>query len=440
MKTKKNFFGTIETIHLLIFGQKMSDRMRKFLANLSWSFFAGVISMPVFMVIVTLAGRFMGPAEFGKYNLVLLINSFAIVFAFFGLDISTIKRIAKAKTLAEKKASFASTATFVLLIYLCLCLIVLTLSQLVISKTNISIGVILTVLVFSFTVLLKILFEVLVRATEKFKMQATARLIEISTLIVFFIIVLVFFKMNYQLFLGISILSVGASLLYYLKSLKKYFGKFSLEILKSQLVEGKFFMLSAVIGIIFFSADKFLIARYWDVQTLGIYSAYYSASLGLVAGFSLIFTNVFLPAAFKADNKEFTKKLDKLLIKGFAPIYLLICFSIFIFLKIFGRAYPFNLSYLLLFAFAAGIYLYQIIYGMVVLDANRKDYIKYLFISSLSSLLTILYYLVVVKYLSKSIDLLLVGLSVNLAINLIISRFFLRKMRLEPRYNIETHL
>lgn len=420
----------VEKLHFLIFGHKMSVRMRDFLVNLFWSFSAGIIAMPISIVIGTIAGRLMGPAEYGNYNLVVIISSYIITFAYFGLDVSTIKRIVKAKSEAEKQASFFSSFVFVMAMLAIIIVVGLIAGPYITAKADLSHNLILFALIFTFFTLSKSILDTLVRALEKFKLQAMGRMIEILTLTLGFIFIILFFnEMNYQLYLLILILGMIAALLYYIKDLKKYFKNFSFNILKRQLSEGKFFMLSAILGTIFISSDRLLIAEYMGITNLGIYSAYYAASLGLIASFSLILVNVLLPATAKSRDKSFTKKIDKLFIKGFVPIYLLICATILVFLNIFGKAYPLKLSYVLLFAFVSALYFFNIIYSIVILDTDRKKYVQYFYLSTFVNLLTVVYYIIIMQSSLKSINLVLVGFSINLIINLIIQQVFVRIMR-----------
>ncbi|MBU6389254.1 oligosaccharide flippase family protein, partial [Patescibacteria group bacterium] len=73
----------------------MSEQMVFFLSNLSWSFAAGVVVLGATVIISTIGGRLIGPYEYGQYNYILVITQFIILFAFWGLDTSAIKAIAK---------------------------------------------------------------------------------------------------------------------------------------------------------------------------------------------------------------------------------------------------------------------------------------------------------------------------------------------------------
>lgn len=426
---KSFLISSVEKIHLKIFGHEMSGQMRSFLNNLSWSFYGGIISMPITIAVGTLAGRFMGPEQYGNYNLVILISTYLIVLTFLGLDISTIKNIAKAKSKQEKERSFFSSFVYIGAMTIFFSLIGLIFASRISEAFDLNKTIIYFVVFYIFIVSFKLILDILVRALENFKLQAIGRMIEIAALALGFVAVVFFVKrLDFMLFM--SIVLFGAALVgtFYFINLKSYFKNFSLVTLKNQLSDGKFFMLSSILGTIFLSSDRLLIARFIGLNDLGVYSAYYTASLGLVTSLSLIFTNVLLPVVAKTDDKNFIYKIDMLFLKSSALIYLSICTVIYVFLNIFGKAYPLKLSYVLLFALAGTLYLFQTIYNILILDATKKRYIQYFVISNIINIINVIYYFIVLRYVAKSIDLVLMGFITNSLLTLILEFVITRKM------------
>ena len=187
-------------------------------------------------------------------------------------------------------------------------------------------------------------------------------------------------------------------------------------------------MLCALLGTIFYSSDKILISKYFGLSDLGIYSAYYTGSLTMVASLSLLFTNVLLPAGAKTEDKKFTDKLRPLLIKGFIPLYVL-CFCFLVtFLFLFGKEFTMRIDYLLLFALAATLYFYNNLYNAVILDIDKKNYIKYFLSTNAINAVTIIAYILICIYF-PSINLIVVGFVANLFIALLIQQAFVAKMR-----------
>ena len=411
--------------------------MRQFLGNMSWSFYSGVIALPLMMIVSTLAGRYMGPAEFGKYNLIVLFSSYVLIFVFFGLDIASVKAIVKAKSDDDKSKEFFSSFVFTLGTLGLLIIIGLLCKNLIISKFGLDQKFVWLTIIYCIAISIKNILDVAIRGLERFKDQAKAKILEALTQVGLFVGALFLIKkISYSLFVEIIIIAAVGLIIFYLTKTAKYFKNFSLLSLKRQLLEGRLFMICSLLGTIFLSSDRLLIAKYINLETLGVYSAYYSGSLTLTSALSAMLTNVLLPATAKSQDKSFISKLDSILIKGFAPIFVLICLMLVVFMLIFGRAYPLRADYFLLFAFASVVFFFSNMFNTVILDADRKSYIRYLILVNIVNLFTLAYYVVLMKYISKSIDLILVGYLANLLINFTIQRFFVTKMKNSSRENL----
>ncbi len=437
MQLKKYIIKIVEKLHYLVFRHEMSQQMREFASNVSWLFYAGVVVMPVSLLVGTFAGRLMGPAQFGEYNLVVLISSYLLILVFFGLDISTIKFFVKAKDDKEKQKLFSSSFVFVGTFLLILIILQLFFGSSVAKLIGVPQQLIVFVLIYTVAASFKSILDISVRAQEKFKAQALGKIIEIfAVAIVFSTSVVLLKSMSYSLYIVALVSGMAALMVYYFPICLKYFGNFSFETLKKQLSEGRFFMLSALLGNLFISSDRLLIAKFIDLKALGVYSAYYMASISIVAIMAQLFVSVLLPATAKLRDKSFSFKLDQLLIKGFAPVFAACCVLIIIFLKIFGRSYPLRADYTFLFAFVSALYFFQILYQTIIYDSSRRRYLQYFLFSNSINLLTILFYFIVLKYIRGSIDFVLLGFAINLVIIIFVQKVFVKKMRVESLQNV----
>jgi O-antigen/teichoic acid export membrane protein len=80
-----------EKLHTKVFGHAMSGEMRKFLGNLSWSLGAGLLAAVIMFGVNIVAGRVLGPVEFGKYNLVLSLATALMFFFLLGNNQSSVR-------------------------------------------------------------------------------------------------------------------------------------------------------------------------------------------------------------------------------------------------------------------------------------------------------------------------------------------------------------
>lgn len=427
---KKRIVIFVEFIHLRIFGHEIGVEMKNFLVNLSWSFLSGSVVMGTMVLILTLAGRLMGPTEYGRYNLLTIISQFLVIFVFLGLDISTVKSIAKSKSIEEKQNAIYSTFVFVLTVLVAIMALGLIFGHSIAAVSGLTYQFILLLVVYTFAVSIKAACDCFVRGLEEFKTQSKAKIFEMILVAAFFIAFFIFFgKRSFGAYtLVVSFGAIGISL-YYLLFLKRYFRNFSLAYLKKAIYEGKFFMLSALLATIFLSSDRLIIAKFMDLKVLGIYSAYYTASFGIASQIALLVTNVFLPASAKTDDKLFTKKLDKLFLVGFLPFFIGACLLLIVALAIFGKDYPLRLDYLLLFGLFSALYFFQALYNTIILDLPPRDYKLYFILSNLVNFLIIGYYISLVVFKILSVDLILLGLIANMTLLIVIQKYLITKMR-----------
>ncbi len=408
----------------------MSLKMKKFLGNLSWSFVSGVLVMGLMVIIMTLAGRFMGPVEYGRYNLLVIISQFIVIISFFGLDISTIKAIAKSNTPAEKQKAIFSTIIYIFIIFSVVVIIGLLFRMTIMKLSGLSSWFLIILMLYTVTFAVKSIFDVCIRGLEQFKTQTLARVIELLIIIISFVLIfLVLRQKTYAGYTAVLIIGAISISFFYFFRLKKYFFNFSINTLKKQLSEGRFFMMSALLATLFFSSDRIIIAKYLDIQTLGIYSAYYASSMGLATQLSQLFTNVFLPATAKTDDKVFTKKIDRIVIMGFVPFYLLAGLLIFMALLVFGKNYPFRFDHLALFALISTLYFFSAIYNTILIDLPIRQYRKYFYLTNLINFMTVGYYFAILGLKILSVNFILFGLSANLFLIIIMQRGLIALMR-----------
>ena len=114
-KTKKRLIKIAEVVHLKFFGHSMSDTMREFLGNLSWSFFGGVVAMGFLFLIDVMAGRILGPKEYGKYALMIAMANVFIIPMLFGLNIGVNHYVAKVDNIKIRKR-YIGSAIFIFIV------------------------------------------------------------------------------------------------------------------------------------------------------------------------------------------------------------------------------------------------------------------------------------------------------------------------------------
>ena len=333
-----------EILHLRIFGHEMSEEMRKFLGHLSWSFFGGTIAAGIMFASNILAGRILGPEEYGKYSFIVAFSAVAVLFMTLGIDVTTLHYVAKKNN--NERNKYFSTSFFIVLILATICFFVLFLfAEIISKKLNVVEDVYFFAILFTFILALKNLFDSYLRGMNLFEKQAIAKVAEAITVGIFFIFsyFLLSKDIDYRAYVGSLIAGAVFLVMLIFISTKNYLRlkSFSLAALKEVFFYGLFVFLGGIAATLLFSFDKILINKFLGGVQLGIYNAYFISSMAIVTQFTAIFLNVFFPMASSIkDKKEIFKKINRLSLFLLIPTFLISCVIIRISLLLFGQQYP----------------------------------------------------------------------------------------------------
>ncbi len=378
-----------EIIHLRIFGYGMSPMMRDFLGHLSWSFFGIFISSIFLFFGSVLIGRFLGPTEYGKYNLVLAISNIAMVIIFFGFDTTAVKFISESSD-KEKQNRYMSNSLWAIVISGPTIIMLSFLLCGFISKIiNTDSQLVLTAFLFAFVVAVKTLLDSFIKAFHKFKYQSFVKIIES---LIFFSTVLYLFlsneEHNYFYFLIPTLLASLVVIFLYGRILSGKLRKWN----KAQFLHSKKYLKITLavsfIGIFIGTMDRLFIAKYLGIRELGIYSAYLMSSTIIIGQLILALINVFFPMINKVKNKKaIISKVDKFMIVLFIPLITFVASLSFFVLKLFGSQYDINWFYILAVSLISFLQILTTFYGAITSSSvalfrltSRIYYFKPIFI------------------------------------------------------------
>lgn len=392
----------IKTLHINIFGHEMSDTMKDFLKNLSWSFFGGISAAVIMFVLNLLAGRKLGPNAFGQYNSLLSFAT-ALTFLFLlGNDISSVRYLADRNYEKSKEEIFTTSIILVLIQSIVFGFVFYIFFDFIKTKFSLSDNTLSLGIAFSFVLAFKSLFDGYLRAFNLIKKQSFIRIFDAVLAISFFSYFYYFLDKTEYYFYVIAI-SLG-SFFFISFSLFILFGnlrKFSFKMARLLFGYNKFLILGAAIGFVI-SLEKYFIGKYMGIYELGIYSAYHAASFLIISNIGAVFMNVFWPSSIteKKNLKAILKKLNILFLKAF-PVWIILN-SLFVFMAIYfmGKNYPLNIVYIILFAVDAFLsFAFSIFNGLLKINRIKEFVlISYLCYTSLIILIimsqNILYYLV----------------------------------------------
>lgn len=355
-RIKKKLIYFSEIFHLRIFGHKMSETMREFLGNLSWSFFGGVSAAGIMFLVNILAGRWLGPLGYGNYNYLLSFASSSMFIFLLGNNSSGVRYISDIKYKEEKDSILTASLVLSLAQAALFLLIIILLKNLILTRYSIENNIAYLVFVFGFILSFKDLFDSFLRSLNLIKKQSCIKIADATLVFMSFLFFYYFLREDFSYIFYIYSFLLGGTLFiassFYL--IRKNIAKFEWKHIFLIMHYNKFLILCSV-GAFIIGIDKILIGKYIGTEKLGIYSAYYASSQLIISNLLLIFMNIFWPAVIK--NKEnlsvIIGKID-LIISKFFLIFLVLNFaSISFFVYLFGKEYPFNLFLITLFSISS---------------------------------------------------------------------------------------
>lgn len=342
-----------EVLHLRIFGHEMSDEMRKFLKNLSWSFFGGMIAALIMFVVSVVAARFLGPLGYGNYNYLLSLASSSVFFFLLGNNQSGIRYISD-KEHSNRKRSLLGALFFLTIFQSLVFFVVIVLfNGEIVRKFNLSTNVVYLVFFWGLIFAFKELLDSFIRSLGLFKNQSWIKIGDAFLVFITFISFFVIYKRELIYIHYIWAMMVGAlfSIVVYGFFIRNKFGKFSKVELSLIFNYNKFLIIGGISGFIM-GLEKVFIGKYVGIESLGIYSAYYASSHMIISNLGILFMNIFWPAI--VENKDNIKpvidKINKILFKYFPIWFLINVISVIFFMLLYGKQYPMQLPLILLFS------------------------------------------------------------------------------------------
>lgn len=431
-KERKKLASAIERVHLYTFGHEMSDEMRKFLNNLSWSFFGGMTASIILFVVAVGAARLLGPSEFGKYSLIIAVAEVLLVVIIFGVDIGSIKLLSASSAKKNRNKTISSSFVLFGIVSVLVCLISFLGFGLVERFTNFDTMTILLTVVVALAFGFKRIGDSYMRGLMLFKDQARYKIIEAISVICLFIITFFIIGIsNYLAYIAIIIFGVGIAGILYLKEYIKYLSKndISKKYSKKILSYSAFGIIASVTSIVVQSFDKLFIYKYFELSDVGVYSVYYMLSLLLSSQIIQIVINVFFPSMNEQVKKDdIFQKINKLAKVGFLPGVIFFVVFIRVALFFFGSEYEVFWSWIMILSFFSVIHFYTALYGWTLISISREGYKKQnigLIMGILGYILTIV---VGIWILGLTIEILFIALVVNRLISGLAYKVFIKKL------------
>ncbi|SDK25574.1 oligosaccharide flippase family protein [Methanoculleus thermophilus] len=313
-------FALTNTIYRAIFHEEISTEVEKFIKNLSYVGIGTIVASVFSFSFNILAGRWLGPLEYGTFTLIQSVAMFLYIPMLLGFHTAMIKYNAEKIDFARQRCIISTTYILVFLFTVVSLLVYFIFSNELTAIFSISHEV------FLFAVLFAVLFVFYTLTTETLKslhmMRAYSRLMPVHAVILlcaFFISVFFFKELSFKSSLFSMLIAYGMIGGIILVILREYLRpKFNRAWARKLHKYSVYSLMGGISFILYSNIDKIFINKYATVSDVGLYWAYNYSFTTVILLCVNIFVTVFFPVASMCPNKvmlfERIKKITILLI------------------------------------------------------------------------------------------------------------------------------
>lgn len=380
-----NVHKIIGKIYKKVFKEKVTLTIKTFFQNLTYVVLGYGVSAIFIFIFQIIAGRVLGPQEYGKYALIDSTSAFLYIFMTFGISTAAIKYNSEKEDYLRQQKIISSSYFTTLIISFIFALSFFIFSGFFSKIFSIPLIIFRLAIFFAISFALYVLAMDNLSGLHKMKKVAFFRAIY-GFLMLFFLAIFLFF--NNISFTTVALITSFVYLVIFLLITANIRNYLYFEIDKTwvkNLLEYGLYAAGGSFLLIFLpNLSKIMVNKFLTLFDVGIFNAYYFSSLSVVILFNTIFVTVFFPTASKHSQKSLIlnkiKKVTPILFLIGVPILFLIQFLV---LKFFGRQYMVDYLLMLLFS-VSGImfFLYSLyvwlFYSKGVAQARRVVFLTVL--------------------------------------------------------------
>ena len=375
----KPFFAKIIEIigyfYERVFHEKVSVDVEKFIKNLSYLSIGTLISTVFSFAFNILAGRWLGPSEYGFFTLVQSVAMFLYIPMTLGITTALVKYNCEKIDFLRQRKIISTTFILVFLFTIVSLLFYLVFSKQIMALFSISEDI------FYFSLVFAVLFVFYTLVTETLrsihKIYEYSLFKPIFSVILFFsflVFIFVFKDLLYTSPLFSTLIAYGITGGILLAFLRKYIRpEFSWPCAYKLQNYSKYSLMGGISAAFYQNIGKIILNMYLPVSMVGIYWAYTYSFTTVILLFSTIFVTVFFPVASMCQDKGMLfKRINKIVILFIVFGWPFALISGYIILKMYGNAYPFDLPLTLLSATVGVCISIDMLYGQLLCSVSVK--------------------------------------------------------------------
>ena len=388
---KRLLLNLIYKLHQKIFNNEISSGEKAFLKNVGLVLLATLFAKGLLFMVQTIGGRVLGPAIYGKVNLIISIGTILCLPIIIFSGGNALTKFYQEEESQVKKTELLSTITisyFVIFIFSGIILFLIKGLLSIVFKVEIS------------TIILSIFYALLVALSSysdnflktllKFKELSTIQIISHSVLFITFVYLYFTGRGIYLILLplfSIHIISFFLTTKYIIPKIKITFNQ---KVFNKISQYNQFIIFASVSGIVLANVDKIMLNYFYGTESVGMYQASFLASTIIIATITGVFINVLFPTItqFKEKGSAF-KKINKLLLFS-TPLAFMVLLPITYIIVVKIYDYPFLINSWIIFCLASTLLSINMVY-MSLLTATSlrktKNYFYGMILQTASNIL-----------------------------------------------------
>ena len=356
MKLGKLVTGLIGIFYRRVFSREMSAAEGDFVQSLSWVGAGTFVATALVAVFSILGGRLLGPAEYGRFTLIQSVAMFLCIPMTMGFNVSMLKYNAE-KAEDTRQRTIISTAYIIIA-----GLTAVSVALMLLLARSLSGWFAATPELFRMSICFAFLYTVFtlaqttLRSVNRMRAFAVSQPVHALILLIAFAVFVLRDRLTFEAMVYSMLFTFAAtSLLIHFRYTRRYITFHVDKRWAGTLSRFSAATITALIAAALYTEiGKIIVAHYLTVADVGIYGAYFTATMAVASTLWGIFNMVFFPTASKyRDKRPLLRRINRLVPFIIMLGIPLIMGSGYVILLLYGGDYPFNLSWLALFASAA---------------------------------------------------------------------------------------
>ncbi len=357
------------TAYRRVFNAEMSPAEGEFVRSLAWVGAGTFISTGLIAVFSILGGRLLGPEEYGRFTLIQATAMFLFIPMLMGFNKAMLKYTAEKSEITRQK-SIISTAYIIIAGCTVVCgTLMLLLAEPLAGVFAAAPELFRLAIYFALLQALFLLAQTTLRSVNRMRAFALSQPVHAVILLVAFGLFILagrvsFESMVYSKLITFAITGLGIHLLY----TRRHF-TFSFDTAWARTLSRFAFaaVVATIAAALYGQIGKIIVAHYMTVADVGVYGAYFTATMTIAAILWSVFNMVFFPTASRyKDKRPLLLRINRLV-----PLILVLGIPFvmgagYVILLLYGGEYPFNLLWLALFATAGVLHIIRSLYASLL--------------------------------------------------------------------------